>query len=162
MRSSGLTTCLVVEFGPINPEMKTQTDDFFRQFEAYARDQFPMVIHPVLDNMVDRIHQSGISREEILETVEGSIMLILENFRLLDRSRVHQGQPMIIPPVEDGEAPRTDEYAWFTDFSTEQPDDPSLNFDQLIEILGNGKESDSGYVSREKEGGSASQDPESS
>lgn len=162
MRSSKLTTCLVVDFGPINPEIKAQTDDFFRQFEACAREQFPRVLHPVLDNMIGRIHQSSISREEILEAVEGSIMLIMENFRLLDRSRFHQDQPLIVPPVEDGVALSIDEYALFSDLLTEQPGSPYLDVGQLMENLGNGNEPDSGYVSRETEVGSASQDPESS
>ncbi|KAH8714335.1 hypothetical protein BGZ61DRAFT_209902 [Ilyonectria robusta] len=151
-----------VDFGPINPEIKAQTDDFFRQFEACAREQFPRVLHPVLDNMIGRIHQSSISREEILEAVEGSIMLIMENFRLLDRSRFHQDQPLIVPPVEDGVALSIDEYALFSDLLTEQPGSPYLDVGQLMENLGNGNEPDSGYVSRETEVGSASQDPESS
>ncbi|KAH6999820.1 hypothetical protein EDB80DRAFT_725504 [Ilyonectria destructans] len=146
-----------VEIGPVNLDIKAQTDDSFRQFEEYARIQFPTVVHPVLDNMIDRIHQRDISREAFMEMVEGAVMRIVEDFRLLDRSRVDQSQTPVPPSPEVRETdPITDDYGWFLDFLTEQPVDPCLNFEETLEFLENGKQSDSGYGSGEIGGASVS------
>lgn len=157
MGSSELTVSLVVEIGPVNLDIKAQTDDSFRQFEEYARIQFPTVVHPVLDNMIDRIHQRDISREAFMEMVEGAVMRIVEDFRLLDRSRVDQSQTPVPPSPKVRETvPITDDYGCFLDFLTEQPDDPWLNFEETLEFLENGKQSDSGYGSGEIGGASVS------